>query len=820
MSDDTIARPSVQQARRQSRRSAEPAAQPSEEVAAPMRDEAAARPLVQLDPAGTPTVLSYNVPEPTSYSGKNYIALSQLPADAFSGIAVGANTEMSNRLAARPPSQDGLRHPGLVLDTSRDDGLVIRSATESMTDRLAALRTEDLRAALADGFAPIVVRGSGGLLDVQFLPQRPADPAGAGPSDDPGNLPVMLLPRNSDGPVDFPPFLSVTMTSPAPRAHVLGPAGGITFAVMGEWDAERIPPPSIQVTVDGQSPIAASLVAPGWRADVTINTGGPHRVEVVATAKSGTRKVTATDWADITVELAATGASAIVPSIRIENPPDRAVLFLPTGTGNVAISGTADSNVTGQAVDVEVRDVASGPPVTATIASGKGSWSVTLPLLGVGRHDLEIVARSGGVSSPPNMRSLVLSTTQPVRRLVSRLLIVETLALSSFLGAYGAGRVLRTFSLLPGERTTISVKTFTQTDETRKEAASILDSTASEASSEFDDAISREQSNKAGQSEASSYKVGAEASATWGWGSAKISAEFAGSANSAREEAVKNVKSATQKHASKASSNRSVTVNTDYEVRSQEKTEESTTREIANINVSRTLNFTFRQLNQEHIVLVHLTNVRIAFYAEDLLLDGDGLPMIENGSFKIRPTYQEVSLPELQDLLDARIVPAWHERIRNSIVNVLTGIPDYTDSLQTVVESATPTADGKPVPGAQYLRFPRNLSTTWSDPTGTNTFTVPGIVLSSDRITMRTDGVIVDALQGQGEALDSYNTALQYEAVESRRLANRQAAAALNREELAQKLVVDGNETAAAIFGRLFVPPPAVSDVKDLNDEV
>lgn len=36
-------------------------------------------------------------------------------------------------------------------------------------------------------------------------------------------------------------------------------------------------------------------------------------------------------------------------------------------------------------------------------------------------------------------------------------LIVEEYRLSNFLGQYGAGRTVKTFSLLPGESTTISV---------------------------------------------------------------------------------------------------------------------------------------------------------------------------------------------------------------------------------------------------------------------------------------------------------------------------------------------------------------------------
>jgi hypothetical protein len=55
-----------------------------------------------------------------------------------------------------------------------------------------------------------------------------------------------------------------------------------------------------------------------------------------------------------------------------------------------------------------------------------------------------------------------------------RLLIVETYRLSSYPGAYGAGKVLKTFSLLPGEKTKISVKTYQKRESDSKTASSLL----------------------------------------------------------------------------------------------------------------------------------------------------------------------------------------------------------------------------------------------------------------------------------------------------------------------------------------------------------
>jgi hypothetical protein len=787
-------------------------------------------PLVQLDQNGNPTVLRYDVPEPTSYSGKHYINLSQLPPEAFTTTIVSSAAEAPRLapggavLGSSPAS--ALAHPSLRIDADgdgRDGAPVVVEAREDVTERLAGLTRGQLRAMVDAGFRPVLYRASSGLLDVHVFgpgngPKHAAELSAELSTE---HRPMALLARSANGGDGADGmFLSLYVDSPADGSSVTGPATGVTITVSGTWDIEGTRGrPSVALRVDGGSETTASVSASGkagtWSAKATITSSGSHTLQAVGSLTVGgsggeTTTLTAKQAVDVSVELEGGGEATILPSVVVRVPLDKTVVVSSSGVANVTVAGSADSNVAGQGVTVEVLDATTGVQAATSVTGGKGDWSLQLELQGKGRHAVQVTARNERATSAAVVLELFVSDQEPVRRLVSRLMIVETLTSTSFLGAYGAGRVLRTFSLLPGERTTISVKTFTQSEESRKQAASILDSTASEASSQFDDAVSREQTNKDSEAEASNYKVGAEASATWGWGSAKINAEFSGSANSAREEAVKNVTTATRKHASKASSNRSVTVNTDYEVKTQEKVEESTTREVSNINVSRTLNFTFRQLNQEHVVLIHLTNVRLAYYAEDVVLGADGGPLLDGeGKPQYRYTYREVSLPEMQSLLDAVIVPSWHDQVKEGVIRALTGIPDYNDVLQTVVEAAVPKDEyGDPVAGAGYLRFPRNLSTTWKDPGGELAFTVPGIVLSWDKVTMRTDGVIVDSVLGQGDALDTYSHGLQDQALDERRLGNERAKAQLAKEELARKIVADKDETAAELFAKVFPPPP------------
>ena len=67
------------------------------------------------------------------------------------------------------------------------------------------------------------------------------------------------------------------------------------------------------------------------------------------------------------------------------------------------------------------------------------------------------------------------------------------------------------------------------------------------------------------------------------------------------------------------------------------------------------------------------------------------------------------------------------------------------------------------------------------------TFTVPGIVLGVDVITMRTEGVLVDAVLGPGDGLDAYSKALQEVALAERRVAVAERQAEVDRLKLARK---------------------------------
>jgi hypothetical protein len=385
------------------------------------------------------------------------------------------------------------------------------------------------------------------------------------------------------------------------------------------------------------------------------------------------------------------------------------------------------------------------------------------------------------------------------------LVLVEYYRLTSFPARYGPGRTLKTFSLLPGENTTIRVSTYKRSAESLQKTASILDSTNTETETEFARTVNSEQSNQANASKSFEYRAEAEAQgqATWGWGSAsaKVSGGVSGDSKSAREEFSKNLTNAVSQNAARASSRRDVQIDTSMDVKLEQGEEEAIERTLQNINVSRTLNFVFQQMNQEYVTLLHLVDVRVAFF---------------NGHAESR---DEVPLAELDRLLEDCMVPDRVTPVREGILSALKTITDHRgqaqpDFIRTV--STTAGDDGTP---ATYAQVNTDFVSSYTGPDG-HEYVVPGIIVSTDRHTLRTDGVIVDSFLGNGNALDDYSTGLQRQAVRARDVENQRAAAdALLRKveaerlQLALKIVSDDDSTRAALFQQLFVRPQIVNQI-------
>ena len=806
-------------------------------------------PLVALQEDGTPAIINYNVPEPTSYSGRNFIDL--IPDHPRDSLRCPARRGHAGRLPAWPgrglassvapaaPAAGGASTslvPGLavpkgvvVVPDGDPQQSPIMLSTQPVGSRLASLTRADIAALHQTGKQVVVYRSTTGALsyEVEDL-STPSSPEGATPLTTVLHRGVPMM-QPVGGPLSDPPEpprVSVTIDSPKPGPPLPGPSAGVTVPISGTWfsDAATV---AIEVQADGGSstPVPTDS-SRQWSTTLTFTSSGSHRITVRASTqwrfKGQTRTVTATAnvTVDVVLDQANPDPAPTLPRVQVLNPPDAAIITAKNGVAVCTVKGTASDTGGPGVVAVTVRVDGSETPVSATPHDGTdwSHWSAQVLLDGIGPHTIGADASdTNGIKAATDVVTVVVADRQDARRLETRLMIVETLNLSSFLGDYGAGRAVKTFSLLPGEKTTISIRTWDKSSTNIQNVASVVDSTAVEAGEDFDQALTEEATRKEAAAKDAKYSVTGQASMRWGFGSASLSATFSGSANSAREEAVKNVRSATRKHSMKASSNRSLTINTESQYTNESGNEQTTTREISNINVSRALNFVFRQMNQEHITLVHLTDARIGYYTLDVLLDADGKPQYRTDEHG-QPTsildtvehYQEVTLPELDSLLQIAVVDVHRDAVRQAIFRVLTGIPDYQGSLRSLIEQVVPLDDnGAEMPEAAYFRVPPNLQTTFVNPHTERTITVPGIVLSYDHIVMRTDGVLVEAVLGEGDALDGYSHGLQDAAVAQRRIALDERRAGLDRQALARKIVAEKDAEAAAIYATVFPPIPA-----------
>jgi hypothetical protein len=177
-------------------------------------------------------------------------------------------------------------------------------------------------------------------------------------------------------------------------------------------------------------------------------------------------------------------------------------------------------------------------------------------------------------------------------------------------------------------------------------------------------------------------------------------------------------------------------------------------------------------------------------------------------------TYKEVTLPELDALLEEVIVPEKRAEVRTDIIRQLSNIFDYKDRRhQFVQEEPMRDHNGQIIPLSQYLRVRKDYTSTYLDEATGTQIKVPGIILDASKYVLRTEGVIVEALLGQGDALDAYSHGLQDAAVREKNLANDRARAEIRKEQLALQIIESKDEEKAKLFAQLNPPPSSSSQL-------
>ena len=387
--------------------------------------------------------------------------------------------------------------------------------------------------------------------------------------------------------------------------------------------------------------------------------------------------------------------------------------------------------------------VKAGPKDTAgtpTVQNGK--WSQVVQLDGYGDHPITVTCVNGeGIEAPAATVTIRVAETLPALPVDRRLFLVETIALSSFNGDFGAGGILKSLSLGPKEEVEIQIETYRKDEQTERAAQSILDSTASESASDFEQTLSEEQNRRAQGVESTSLTIGAELGARFGTiATASLKSNYATTSNATREQVTKDLRTAIEKHAMKASANRSVNVNHEFTRTSTSGTTETTKRRLVNMNASCVLSYVFRGAVQEKLVVTHMTDARLGYFEQDVVLDANG------NAESIRERYAEYTLPEFLDLA-AAVLTGGENAARDAqtkLEDMLGSIVNADGLMVSLIEAVIPTKNGQPLPDKRYLRVNPRRFDTWKPRGDTGpTVRVAGIALSRQQLMMRTEGVLV-----------------------------------------------------------------------------
>lgn len=359
--------------------------------------------------------------------------------------------------------------------------------------------------------------------------------------------------------------------------------------------------------------------------------------------------------------------------------------------------------------------------------------------------------------------------------------IIEAINLSTFYEHYGAGRTIKTFTLLPSEETEITISSYKDSTETLTSSQTIFDSFTEESSKEFENTVEQEQSNASQYENTKEAHVEASAGYSGFGASVSISAGASTSETTARQEMARSVMNFVEKHAAKASSQRDVEINTSSERKVEAGSSKTVTRKLVNINKSRTLNFTFRQMNQEFISILHLVDLRISFVGSR------------------EGTYEEEDISKLREFVSTYVKETFVETVVNRIYKKMQYVEDYKEGRREVLTKKTldettgkwikeggvvvkksdldemqhinppltfPSESGESGTNgpSSFISFDKDLKSNLVLGSGLNQRSfgpVKGVILSYGSNVVRTDGILTEAIIGKGEGLDRYNNDLQ-----------------------------------------------------------
>ena len=368
---------------------------------------------------------------------------------------------------------------------------------------------------------------------------------------------------------------------------------------------------------------------------------------------------------------------------------------------------------------------------------------------------------------------------------VKQLYIIEYHRVSMFKGRFGLGNIVGSQALAPSEELTLTVRTYKQTILEKSKSETILDAINKETSDDLQTHLEKETTNNNQVTTDITKNIvkggGLTFTSPIKWlpigGSASTNKTTNETLHTEREDNHKQFEKVMRQHIERAASRREVTIDT--KERSLETIEEENTskRVIKNINVGKTLNLVFRQMNQEHIVLRHLVDVEILFT--------DGI------------TYERIPLNNLDEGLKRYVNDGVADKIRANLYVSYRNVFDYQGQHRPLIEAEQASIEtGLPAelfPGVNptdlpypvvpfvaahqthgltqwYMRVRPNAKSTYtlpiytaSDADSSFDIEVPGVLVSAQHYTLPTDGVFLEAVLGENTALDEISEKIQKE---------------------------------------------------------
>ncbi len=451
-------------------------------------------------------------------------------------------------------------------------------------------------------------------------------------------------------------------------------------------------------------------------------------------------------------------------------------------TGNTLVANVEliHKNLDDGKTDLEA--IANQVDDEATKLTAKNTFLNEKQLAKFARNNLQpiVVEKLNGYGS--KVRFLKKPSEQNV---TPKIFVIEEYRTSTFLGRYGAGRTLQTFSLLPGEKTTITIRTYKDQTTTKTQSENLLDSVSQSSIDEMEKLLEEECGSDCSYttSETNQAKIDVSLSAKlFKIVSASLSAGYSHEKNvtASRSSNARALNRALEMHVSQSNTSRNIEINTTTSEEINEGEEYTTVRELQNINKSRVLNFVFRQLLQEYISITYLSNIKIAY---------------TNGYMD---SLRVVDVEDLDELLEDVINEEDRLRVKKSILKKYHKVMNHKGDMVDFLELKTVEYDDYFEEGLTESYWTRTQK---KDSYGEeeSAIEVPGVILQVQTNILRTPSLVVDALLGQGQALDCFNIKAQDAIAVGESLKNL---------ELLQKIEImegiSGTEQKAELYKKVF----------------